>query len=82
MTDLSRLHTLEQIAAERARLEQRATQQAQGIERETRSLRKLWQSRWAKVERFGNILGMIMPKVSQGTLAITLLSRLFRRFRK
>ncbi len=82
MTDLSRLHTLEQIAAERARLEQRAAKQAQDIERNTRSLRKLWQSRWTKVERFGSILSLIMPKVGQGTLALTLLSRLVRHFRK
>lgn len=81
MTDLSQLRTLEQIATERAVLERRAKKQEAALEQETRSLRRMWQSRWSKVERFGSILGMLMPKVSQGTLALTLLSRLIRRFR-
>ncbi len=36
----------------------------------------------AGVERFANIMSLVLPKVGQGTLLVTLFTRLFRRFRK
>lgn len=79
MTDLSRLRTLEQLEAEQARLEQQADKQLQGLVRDTQTIRRTWQKRMAGVERFANIM---LPKVGQGTLLVTLFTRLFRRFRK
>ena len=82
MTDLSKLRSLEQIEQERMRLENQAYRQTKQIENGTASIRKTWQGRMDKIGRFTNILGMLMPKVGQGTVVLTLLTRLFRRFRK
>lgn len=82
MTDLSRLRTIEQLEAEQARLEQQADKQLQGLASDTQTIRRTWQKRMAGVERFANIMSLVLPKVGQGTIVVTLLSRLFRRFRK
>ena len=82
MTDLSRLRTLEQLEAEQARLEQQADKQLQGLASDTQTIRRTWQKRMAGVERFANMMSLVLPKVGQGTIVVTLLSRLFRRFRK
>lgn len=82
MTDLSRLRTLEQLEAEQARLEQQADKQLQGLADDTQTIRRTWQKRMAGVERFANIMSLVLPKVGQGTIVVTLLSRLFRRFRR
>ena len=82
MIEMNSLHSLEQIENERVRLERKARKQEQVLSTELGSVRKLWQTRWAKVQRFGNIMSLIMPKLGQGTIALTLLSRVFRYFRK
>ncbi len=82
MTDLSRLRTLEQLEAEQARLEQQADKQLQGLANDTQTIRRTWQKRMAGVERFANIMSLVLPKVGKGTLLVSLLNRLFRRFRK
>ncbi len=82
MTDLSRLRTIEQLEAEQARLERQADKQLQGLVRNTQTIRRTWQKRMAGVERFANIMSLVLPKVGQGTLLVTLFTRLFRRFRK
>mgnify|MGYP006913125691 CR=1 FL=1 len=82
MTDLSRLRTIEQLEAEQARLEQQADKQLQGLASDTQTIRRTWQKRMAGVERFANIMSLVLPKVGQGTIVVTLLSRLFRRFRR
>ncbi len=82
MTDLSRLRTIEQLETEQARLERQADKQLQGLVRDTQIIRRIWQKRMAGVERFTNIMSLVLPKVGQGTLLVTLLTRLFRRFRK
>lgn len=82
MTDLSRLRTIEQLEAEQARLEQQADKQLQGLVRDTQTIRRIWQKRMAGVERFANIMSLVLPKVGQGTLLVTLFTRLFRRFTK
>lgn len=82
MIDMNSLHSLDQIESERVRLERKARKQEQALNAELSDVRKLWQARWAKVQRFGNIMSLIMPKIGQGTIALTLLSRVFRHFRK
>ena len=82
MTDLSRLRTIEQLEAEQARLERQADKQLQGLVRDTQTIRRTWQKRMAGVERFANIMSLVLPNVGQGTLLVTLFTRLFRRFRK
>lgn len=82
MIEMNSLHSLEQIESERVRLERKARKQEQALSTELGSMRKLWQTRWAKVQRFGNIMSLIMPKLGQGTIVLTLLSRVFRHFRK
>ncbi len=82
MIEMNRLHSLEQIESERARLERKAHKQEQALNTELQSLRTTWQARWAKVQRFGNIMSLIMPKVGQGTIALTLLSRIVKHFRR
>ena len=82
MTDLSRLRTIEQLEAEQARLEQQADKQLQGLASDTQTIRRTWQKRMAGVERFANIMSLVLPKVGQRTIVVTLLSRLFRRFRR
>ena len=82
MTDLSRLRTIEQLEAEQARLEQQADKQLQGLSSDTQTIRRTWQKRMAGVERFANIMSLVLPKVGQGTIVVTLLSHLFRRFRR
>lgn len=82
MTDLSQLRSLEQIAAERTRLEQRAAAQQRTLNHRLQGVQRLWQQRWARVQRMGNILSLFMPKISRGTLLTTLLVRLIRRFRR
>lgn len=82
MTDLSRLRTLKQLETERLRLERQADKQLQGLAADTQAIRRTWQQRVAGVERFANILSLVLPKVGRGTLLVTLLTRIFRRFKK
>lgn len=82
MTDLSRLRTIEQLEAEQARLEQQADKQLQGLVRDTQTIRRTWQKRMAGVERFANIMSLVLPQIGRGTLLVTLFTRLYRRFRK
>ena len=82
MTDLSRLRTIEQLEAEKSRLEQQADKQLQGLVRDTQTIRRIWQKRMAGVERFADMMSLVLPKVGQGTLLVTLFTRLYRRFRK
>lgn len=82
MTDLSRLRSVGQLQAERIRLEQQAQQQRNSIEQETRAIRQTWRTRLQRVDRFADIMSLLLPKVGQGTLLIALLSKLHSRFRK
>lgn len=86
MTDLSRIHSLEQIAAERARLEQKAQTQARTLEGDIDAVRRIWQSRFSRVRRLANIFSFLSPGFCRtnlpGTLLMRLLRPLIRRMRK
>lgn len=82
MTDLSRLRTIEQLEAEKSRLEQQADKQLQGLVRDTQTIRRIWQKRMAGVERFADIMSLVLPKVGRGTVLLTILTRIFRKFKK
>lgn len=82
MTDWNQLRSVEQIAAERARLQKKADQQAQNLLKDTHEIRQTWQKRAAGVERFANMMSLVMPKIGRGTVLLTILTRIFRRFRR
>lgn len=82
MTDLSRLRSVNQLQAERSRLEQQAQQQRNRIEQDARTIRLTWRTRLQRIDRFADIMSLLLPKVGQGTLLVALLSKLRNRFRK
>lgn len=82
MTDLSRLRTIEQLEAEKSRLEQQADKQLQGLVRDTQTIRRIWQKRMAGVERFADMMSLVLPQIGRGTVLLTILTRIFRKFKK
>lgn len=85
MIDFNRLHTLEDVQAERMRLEQSVAQQQGKVQHDIRTIQSTWHSRASIARRVMNVLGYIIPKPSNqtilGVLSSALIARIFRRRR-
>lgn len=78
MTDLSRLRSLEQITAERERLEQQAQVQARMLEKDVEGIRRIWESKFSRVRRLANVFSFLNSGVCRTNLLTTLVMRLLR----
>jgi len=83
MIDFSRLRTLEDVQAERMRLEQSVAQQQGKVQHDIRTIQSTWQSRVGIVRHVISALGYIIPKPQSktilGVLSSALIARIFRR---
>lgn len=80
MSNLSQLSSLEQIAAQRERLERRAQAQAEAVGKDIQSVRQVWQQRFAQVRRLSNIVSCLMPKINRAALLVSIFAPLLRPF--
>ena len=84
MIDFSRLRTLEQVQAERARLEQDVLRHEQRVQEDICGIQASWQRRRSVIANIFRAIEYFLPKPQPrrtllGVLGSSLLARLFRR---
>lgn len=84
MIDFSRLRTLEQVQAERARLEQDVLRHEQRVQEDICGIQTSWQRRRSIIANILRAIEYLLPKPQPrrtllGVLGSSLLARLFRR---
>lgn len=83
MLDFSRLRTLDDVQAERMRLEQDVAKRQQRVWADVQGIRQTLRSRKAMADRVLRAIGYVLPTPSRKTLlglaGSAILARLFRR---
>lgn len=85
MIDFNRLRTLDQVEAERKRLEADVAQRQARVERDIRTIQSTWQKRIGGAQRLLRIAECLIPRPSGktifGVLSSAVIARILRRRR-